>query len=363
MRDDEQALYDQIERDLLDLPAANSAIEAAAMVVQLHYRIIRFRGTVMIKVPNPYPHFVPMSKEMFEWAAKPLLGYIPRRHLNAVYDYLISTADNLTTYGRYILFGAATNQQMIWDMEQLAVRTDVLPDDCVWRTPYTLAPTAKPIPFIMDLAGGDVGLYSDIMQSLAPLVMAQKPVGVIWWIGDNVDGKNALVDALNKIFPDQLTSLTVKQLNGGRSNTPLLNGALGNVAVDRGGQITSTDIYKSIGTHEDFSMHRYHSQSGIVVRGNVHHIFSASQAPTFYTRNLSIDRRTHTLPISQSDKIQTHTLPDRLLGQLVAEMCRYALEVKRQGYSYKWSAVTLTAKSRKLDVTPGRPSPILAGCW
>jgi hypothetical protein len=131
-------------------------------------------------------------------------------------------------------------------------------------------------------------------------------------------------------------------LNGGRSNTPLLNGALGNVAVDSGGQITNTQIYKSIGTHEDFSMHRWHSQGGITVRGNVHHIFAADRAPTFYMRNLSIDRRTHTVPFSQANA-QT-TPPNDFYGQLLAEMCRYAGIIKQRGYRYEWSGVMPTPK-------------------
>jgi hypothetical protein len=350
MRDNEQAIYDQIERDLLELPAANSAVDVAAMVVSLHYRIVRFRGTVMIKVPKPYPHYVAMDREMFECAIRPLLGYMPRRRVNEVFAQVCNTADNLTAYDHCILLGAGTNRQAVWDMEQLEVRHDIIPDNCVWRTPYAPLPITKQIKFIMDLAVGDAGLYSDIMQSLAPLVMAQKPVGVIWWIGDNIDGKHTLFDVLNKIFPDQLTSLTVKQMNGGRSNTPLLNSVLGNMAVDSGGQITNTEIYKSIGTHEDFSVHRYHTQNGIVVRGNVHHIFAASHAPTFYTRNLSIDRRTHTVPFSHVGSAQA-MLHNSFYGQLLAEMCRYALIIKQQGYSYNWSGA---------GVEREKPEPVLS---
>jgi len=282
---------------------------------------------------------------------------MPRRHTSNAYDYVCTTADNVTAYSRCILFGAGTSQQVVWDMERLAVRTDIPLDDCVWRSPYVPMPTTKPIKFIMDLAGGDMRLYSDIMQSLAPLVMAQKPVGVIWWTGDNMAGKIALMEALNKIFPDHLTSLTVKQLNGGRSNTPLLNSALGNVVVDSGGQITNTEIYKSIGAHEDFSVHRYHSQGGIVVRGNVHHIFSADTAPAFYARNLSIDRRTHTVPFSHVNNAQT-TLPNSIYGQLVAEMCRYAAFIKQQSFSYKWSDVGgERKKSEPAQSCPGSASP------
>ncbi len=343
MRESEQAIYDQIERELGRPVAAALTIDDAATTVLTRYRVVRFRDNAMVKARNPYEHFVPMDKEMFERVAYPLVGGIPKRRMNDVFAHICGTADSLTPYDRYILFGAGTSRQTVWDMEQLVVRTDILPDDCVWRSPYTPLSSIRPIKLIMDFAGGDMRLYSDIMQSLAPLIMAIKPVGVIWWIGDNMDGKNVLIDALNKIFPDQLSNLTVKQLNGGRCNTPLLNGVLGNVAEDRGGQITNTEIYKSIGAHEDFSMHRYHSQNGITVRGNVHHIFSAARAPTFYTRNLSIDRRTHAVPFNRFDKSQA-ALPSNFYGQLLAEMCKYATLIKQQGYRYDWSGVTAAPK-------------------
>lgn len=339
----EQTTYDEIEQNLLELPAANSLIEAAAMAISLHYRIIRFRGNVMIKARRPHSYFIPMDTKVFQSAAFPLVGSLPRGRMNDVFAYLCNTADDLTKNDRYILFGAGTNRQTVWDMEQLEVRTDAIPDDCIWRSPYTPIPATMPIKLIVDLAGGDEELYSDIMQSLAPLVMAQKPVGVIWWISGNMDGKGALFEAVNKLFPDQLTNLTVTQLNGGRSDTPLLNGALGNMAVDRSHQITNTEIYKSIGTHEDLSMHCWHSQGGTMVRGNLHHIFVANQAPTFYTRDLSIDRRTHIVPFSQVGKTQ-FTLPNSFYGQLLAEICRHAGIIKQQGCSYKWSGANVKVK-------------------
>lgn len=343
MRESEQAIYDQIERVLGRPVAATLSINDAATAVLTRHCIARFRGNAMVKTRKPYERFAPMSKDVFDQIAYPLVGSMPRSRMNDIFAYLRSVARDVTANDRYILFGAGTSSQTVWDMERLETRTDIFADDCVWRSPYAPVLTAKPIKFILNLAGGDAGLYSDIMQSLAPLLMTKKPDGVIWWVGDNEQGKNVLVDVLSKIFPDQLTSLTVKHLNGGRSNTPLLNAVLGNIAVDSGGQITNTQIYKSIGTHEDFFMHRWHSQGGIVVRGNVHHIFSADRTPTFYTRNLSIDRRTHTVPFSLAGYAQA-TLPNNFYGQLIAEMCRYAVRLRRQGYCYEWSRATPAPK-------------------
>ena len=91
-------------------------------------------------------------------------------------------------------------------------------------------------------------------------------------------------------------------------------------------------------------MHRYHSQNGIEVRGNVHHIFSAAHAPTFYTRSLSLDWRTHTVPFGRFDEDQALTLSNGFMALLVAEMCRYAVKLREQGYRYKWSGATPAPK-------------------
>ena len=335
MRESEQAIYDQIERVLGRPVAAALTIDDAATAVLMRHRVIRFRDNAMVKVRKPYMHFAAMDKEAFDHIAYPLVGGMPKSRMNDTFAYLRGVAKDITDNDHYILFGAGTHHQTVWDMERLEVRPDVLPDDCVWRSLHALIPTSNPIKFIMDLAGGDMGLYSGIMQSLAPLVMVKKPVGVVWWTGDDTDGKLAITRALNEIFPGQLSNLSVKQLNGGRSNTPLLNGMLGNIAEDSG-QVTNTEIYKSIGAHQDFNMHRYHSQKGIEVRGNVHHIFYASNDPRFYVRSLSIDRRTHSVQFSRFDKGQT-TPPNDFLGQLLAEMCKYAAIIRQQGYNYEWS--------------------------
>lgn len=336
MRDDEQAIYDQIERQLGRPATAVLAIDDAATVVMARHRVIRFRDKVMVKVPKPNEQFVPIDKATFEQIASQSVIGMTRRQVNDTFDYLRIAAKDLTANDRYILFGAGTSRQTVWDMETLEVRADIAPDDCVWRSPHALPLIAKPVEFIMDMVNNDMELYSDIVQSLAPLIMATKPDGVIWWTGDGTDDKLAIVEALNRIFPDQLTSLSLKQLTGGRSNTPLLNGVLGNIAEDNG-LVTSTEIYKSIGTHEDFSMHRWHGQDGITVRGNVHHIFLASNAPKFQVKGLSIERRTQVVPFNHHDKGRIHRLSDKQLGQLIAEMCRYAAIIKRHGYRYEWS--------------------------
>lgn len=343
MRESEQEIYDQIERQLGRPATAALAIDDAVTTVMARRRIIRFRNKVMIRTPKPYEQFVPMDRANFEQIASPSVIGMPQRRVNDTFDYLRSTAKDLTANDHYILFGAGTSRQTVWDMEALELRTEISADDCVWRSPYALPLVTKPVEFIMDIVDNDMGLYSDILQSLAPLLMATKPDGIIWWTGDGTDGKLAIVEALNRIFPGQLTSLSLKQLVGGRSNTSLLNNALGNIAKDNG-LVNGTEIYKSIGTHEDFSMHRWHGQDGITVRGNVHHIFLASNPPRFQVKGLSIDRRTQVVSFGHNNNSQKRQLPDNQLGQLIAEMCRYAAFIKRQGYRFQWLGVVPAPK-------------------
>jgi hypothetical protein len=200
----------------------------------------------------------------------------------------------------------------------------------------------------MSLAGNDSGLYDDIMQSLAPLVMDKKPDGVIWWVGDGANGKSTLMDAIYRIFPGQLASLTVKGLVDGR-DAPMLNGVLANVVKESSeGRVDDTERYKAIGTHEGFRVHKFHSQDDILIRGNLHHIFSANSVPIFNDKGWSARRRTFVVPfkqVFQSDPtFEERTFTPEFFGELIMEMCRYARKLRDQGYRYKWSAQTLGAK-------------------
>lgn len=334
--------------------------------------ICRFRGRPMVLDYKPFPHFVPLHKERFEKIAYPILGGVTRSRMTDVFAYLSSTAEDLTENEHYILFGvpddlmeveATTdivfnhkNPPTVWDMDELTITQSVIPAQCIWRSPYRkVVPPKdadgkrKPIPFIMQLAGNDQGLYDDIMQSLAPLVMKKKPDGVVWWVGDGANGKSTLMDAIYRIFPGQLSSITVKRLVDGR-DTPSLNGTLANIVKESSeGRVEDTEIYKAIGTHENFRVHKFHSQDDVEIQGNLHHIFSANMIPSFNDKGYAARRRTFIIPFTQrfesNPSFEEETFTEELFGQLILEMCSYANRIKRQGYRYKWSAKTLAAKA------------------
>lgn len=343
----------------------NSIVAKNGETVAGQERIVRFRGRPMIEVYDGFPHFVPLHKDRFDRVAYPLLGGVSRSRINDVYSFLSNTAEDLSDHEHLIGFGVPLdsvdieadtdlealhrNPPTVWDMDELCIRTDITVDQTVWRSPYSKRSVGEgKIDFIMSLAGNDEGLYDDIMQSLAPIVMKKKPDGVIWWVGDGANGKSTLMDAIYRIFPGQLSSITVKRLVDGR-DTPGLNGTLANVVKESSeGRIDDTEIYKSIGTHENFRVHKFHSQDDIEVRGNVHHIFSANSIPTFNDKGYSARRRTFIIPFTQrfeSDpEFEEKTFTEEMFGQLIVEMCKYANRLKRQGYRYKWSAKTLAAK-------------------
>lgn len=345
--------------------------ENAELLSKQQY-IVRFRGRPMILDHTGFPHFVPLHKDKFDRMAYPILGGVTRSRMNDVFAYLGSTAEDLTGYEDLVLFGVPLDQleeveadtdiaslakpPTIWDMDELMIRPDMIPAQCVWRSPYRpveldLDKDGKPvlIPFIMALAGGDVDVYADILQSMAAMIMKKKPDGVVWWIGDGANGKSTLMDTLYRIFPGQLSSITVKRLVDGR-DTPSLNGTLANIVKESSeGRVEDTEIYKALGTHENFRVHKFHSQDDVEIQGNLHHIFSANNIPTFNDKGWSARRRTFIIPFGErfdsNPNFEDETFTPKLFGQIITEMCRYAKLIEKRGFNYKWSAKTLAAKA------------------
>lgn len=355
----------QVEKDESQL----TVVAQSSQAVQQSYRIVRFKHRPMIEQPIPYPHFIPLHKEQFDKLAYPILGGVSRSRISDVYAYLCSTAEDLSKNEHLLSFGIpllerpieadtplefhVKNPPAVWDMDELAWRSEIDQSACVWRSPYqplnrsNTAPSER-LPFIMSLAGQDEGVYDDIMQSIAPLVMKQKPDGIIWWVGNGANGKSTLMDALYRVFPNAFASITVRRLIDGR-DTPSLNGVLANVVKESSeGRVDDSEVYKSLGTHENFRVHKFHSQDDIEINGNLHTIFSANAIPSFSDKGYSMRRRTFIIPFMQqfqsNPDFEGDTFTPLFFGQLINEMCRYARILKSQGYRYKWSATTLAAK-------------------
>jgi hypothetical protein len=352
-----------------ELVVKPTPVQVMAQAMNGLYTVIQFRNRPMVMVDEPYPYFQPLTKEKFDrmfYYAQP--GQT-RSRVGDVYAQVCYGATDYSGYDHMILFGRydipkgedsppnhPDSALSVWDTKEVGTDTGFPPAQCVWRCPYAKIPLgqdengkANRIPFIMELACGDEDIYDDIMFSIAPVVMDRKPDGVIWWIGDGANGKSTLMDALYRLFPGQLSSLTVKRLVDSR-DTPALNGTLANIVKESSeGRIDDTEIYKSLGTHESFPVHKFHSQEPITINGNIHHIFSGNQVPVFNDKGFSARRRTHIIPFNarfESDPaFEDRTFTPKFFGGLAAEICRYAVRLKRLGYRYNFSAKTMAAKA------------------
>ena len=331
-------------------PIKLTVVQSGAQRVASQIKVAQFRGRAMILETEPFPHFVVLHRDKFDQIAYPLLGGLTRGRMGDIFSYLGSTATDISGHDRYVLFGLADGPHRVWDTRELDWVENVDPELAIWRSEYgpINGDEDRSVELVMQLAGGDAEVYDDILQSLAPLVMEKKPDGVIWWVGDGANGKSTLMDAIYKIFPGQLSSLNVKRLTDGR-DIPSLNGTMANVVKESSeGKIDDTEIYKSIATHENFRVHRFHSQDDMEIRGNIHHIFSANLIPAFNDKGFSARRRTFVIPFGQrfeSDPtFEQRTFTSEMFGGLITEMCRYAQQLRDQGYRYKWSAITMGAK-------------------
>lgn len=315
-----------------------------AHVLAQRYRIARFKGATIIEVEGQW---LDMTSERFAEAVYTTFGQgVNKSRVNDLEHLFRATAPDMSKKAHLIAFGGG-----VWDMKKLDWTDEIAAEDCVYRVPFEARPGKKErIPFIMELASNDEGLYGDIMQSCAPLVMDKKPTGVIWFLGGGANGKSTLVHLLYKIFGPYLTEITVKQLEDER-DTPQLNGKLGNVCKESSeGFVEDTRTYKSIGTHESFAVHKFHSQDMVQIEGNVHHIFSANNIPTFGDKSYGARRRTLVVPFNNrfrpDETFEDKTFTPEFIERFVAEIIKYAHKLKEQDYEYQFSDVTVQMKEK-----------------
>lgn len=306
-------------------------------------RIARFKGATIIEESNKW---VDLTSDKFAEACYKKFGDgLNKSAVNDLEHLFRTTAPDMSDKAQYIAFG-----NKVWDMKTLDWTQDIADEDCVYRIPFDPIEGEKRIPFVMDLACGDEGVYDDILQSVAPILMDKKPTGVIWYLGGGANGKSTLVHLLYRIFGPYLTEITVKQLEDER-DTPQLNGKLANICKESSeGFVEDTRTYKSIGTHESFSVHKFHSQDMVEIEGNVHHIFSANNIPTFGDKSYGARRRTLVIPFNNrftpDETFEDKTFTKKFIQRFVAEMLKYTAVLKEQNYEYKFSDTTTLMKEK-----------------
>lgn len=317
------------------------------------FRTVRFKGSTMIESDGMWLH---LTSDNFSEACYRVFGQgVAKTKISDLEHLFRTSSPDMSHMEQYISFG-----DKVWDTKK-ADWTDKVPaEDCIYRVSFDdiQKPSAKSnilnkegrLKFVMDLACGDEGVYDDIMQSVAPIIMHKKPTGVIWYLGGGANGKSTLVHLLYLIFGPYFTELTVKQLEDER-DTPQINGKLANVCKESSeGFVEDTRTYKSIGTHENFSVHKFHSQDMVEIEGNVHHIFSANNIPTFGDKSYGARRRTLVIPFNNSFKpdetFEDKTFTKEFINAFIAEMLDYAQQLKERNYEYEFSDVTTRMKEK-----------------
>jgi putative DNA primase/helicase len=316
--------------------------------IQKHLRVARFKGTILAL--NGEGYWKPLSEDYFRTEAYRWLDTPTRTRVNEVWDYMQYGTPDLTQYAQYIRMGS-----LVWDTRAVDFTEEIAPEDCVYATRVT--PQLEPLPsnFVMDLAGGNEGVYDDILQTIAPIFTHHKPAGVIWWRGEGRNGKTTLAQILYDLFPGFIANLTIKQIEDER-DAPVLNGNLANVVKESSdGYIQDSKAYKSIGTHEDFPVHKFHSQQSVTIDGSLHHIFSANNIPTFADKSDGAKRRTLLIPFEarfeDDPTFIERTFTPEFYAHHLGLFLQYAKRLKEQDYHYQFSHQSVKVKERYDDET------------
>lgn len=302
--------------------------------IQKHVRIAQFKNNPIYLADNGY--WQPLGEDYFRKLAYTHLETPGRTRVNEVWDYVLYGTPDLTQYAQYIRMG-----DLVWDTVSVDFTTEISTEDCVYATHVTPDTDPESSKFILALANGSEGVYDDILQTIAPIFLSHKPAGVIWWKGGGSNGKTSLAQVLYDLFPNFIANLTIKQIEDER-DAPVLNGMLANVVKESSdGYIQDSKAYKSIGTHESFPVHKFHSQQSVMIDGSLHHIFSANNIPTFGDKSDGAKRRTLLLPFDarfpDDPTFIEKTFTPKFYAQHLGLFLQFAKRLKEQNYHYEFS--------------------------
>lgn len=322
-----------------------------AKAISNKYRIVRFRGAVLYRADAGWE---PLSFDEFARICYTVHGAsIRQTQIKDLQHLFFTSSDDLTQYAHYI----AMPDNRVWDMEKLKFSDAVSSEDCIYTTSINPTDGNSHRKWLEEVTVGDKKLADDIIKALAPVFMAKKPFGVFWFLGNGANGKSTTLKALYAIFGSDapythnrwFSQLTVRQIEDER-DTPMINGKLGNVCLESNdGHIKDTGGYKNLAEHSTFNVHRFNSQDGAIIDGNVHTIFNANNIPTFADKTQGVRRRTFTIPFRASFE-QDNTFDEKLfeknnfLSDLLGELLATTVAIKKSGYAYTFSQQTLKAK-------------------
>lgn len=307
--------------------------------------VIWFKGQMLMRTVSGWSQ---MTRLAFDRASYNTFGALRNSEMNEIYNMVVATAPEKSDLDRFLAFGDGR----VWDKEECEFTQEISAEDCIFMSPFSPSSAHKGLAerFLLDLANNDPDVQRDIAQSMAPMMLATKPDGVIWWQGGGSNGKSSLMDALEELFPnDQLAHMTLKQLEG-ESDAPQLNGKFANIVDESSeGLIEDSRTYKSIGSHKSFHVHKFHSQDMVEIDGSLHHILSTNNMPVFSDKTDGARRRTLVIQFRNKFKddpmFKKRTFTPEFFSGLMQLLVDEAIAMAERGYIYAWSDTTLNVKA------------------
>lgn len=303
--------------------------------------IINFKNATLIKRNGLY---VRMDDATFSKAAYDTFGALAKSTISDLEHMVRVLAEDRTELAHLISFG-----DKVWDTKKLNW-TAYDANKTVFAS--RIEPnqrTEAPLKYLIELAKGDEELAWDMLQGLAPIFMDKKPAGVVWFVGDGANGKSSLLNAMYRIIGHHFGSMTVNAIEDGR-DTPRLNGLLANVCRESSeGRVEDSEKYKALGTHEPFEVHKFNSQDGVIIDGNLHHVFNANNIPTFADKTQGSRRRTLIIPFrntfADNPTFEDDTFTDEFLGGLLTLVLEATHVIRDNRFKYRFSEATEMAKA------------------
>lgn len=332
----------------IELKQKTTIRERRAEVLFNKHRIVLFKGDILYLAEDGIYHH--LTSDQFARMVYQL-GSMPYTTVRDLEKYVRGTAPDRTDLAQYIAFG-----DYVWDMDKVDFTDKISPEDCIYcsRVQPSDAAVDKVNQYLLEVANNNPEVRKDILQSIAPLFTTIKPAGVIWWQGSGSNSKSATMHLITALLKPYLASVTLKQLEDER-DTPVLNGKLGNIVGESSeGVIEDSRTYKAIGTHDDFSVHKFNSQDQITISGNLHHIFSTNNMPIFGDKSNGARRRTLIIKFQNRFKddpmFEAKTFTPEFIAAFLHLCLEEAKQLKKQNYQYRFSNITQQVKAEYDDV-------------
>jgi len=289
-----------------------------------------------------------LSEEDFKSVCYAVFGAgIPSAHIRDLEHYFMGSHNILRSPSKLIYFGGH-----VWDMDTCEFVLESI-DKTFFRS--AVVPNMKvklgKNKFVMALACDDKEVYDDIFSTLSVMFSAQKPDMVGFFYGDGSNGKSVLIDVVNKLIGAHISSINLERLTDQR-DAPLINGTLANLCGENADNIVIEDsqVYKSIGSHERWTVHRMHTNDVIEIDTNPLHIFCVNNMPNFKDKSSAIIRRARVVPFKnkfdQDPTFRNRLLHDTaFLSDFLGELLIYCQEGKKSG----WVSPLSTSTQQQID--------------